>query len=212
MKNFFANVASILVLAATALPSAAAPAQKYPPVAPQYCAKPEYPKEALHYELEGTTTLRYTMSPEGRMVDVTVAKSSGWRLLDDATVTFVSSCALPPEQIAAFQGKTYPLQYVWSLDRHDSHPTLVTDSCQVSQTFAGLKLFDDKPSDERGLKVRFLVDAAGQPYGIKAEGGSLDAATADELATYVQSCRFVFDPKIVPKPSTDAMFGRVLMR
>ncbi|MCS0583858.1 energy transducer TonB [Massilia pinisoli] len=212
MKNYPASVASVLILAATSLPSAAAPAQKYPPVAPQYCAKPEYPKEALRYELEGKTTLRYTISPEGRMVDVTVTKSSGWRLLDDATVAFASSCAFPPEQIAAFQGKTYPLQYVWSLDRHEAHPALVTDSCQASQTFAGLKLFDDQSSDERGLKIRFLVDAAGQPYGVKSEGGSLDTATADQLAAYVQSCRFVFDPKVVPKPSTDAMFGRVLMR
>jgi TonB family protein len=212
MKNFPTTVATILIFIGAALPSAGALAQKYPPVGPQYCANPEYPKEALRYELEGKTTLRYTMSPEGRMVDVTVTKSSGWRLLDEATVTFVSSCALPPEQIAAFQGKTYPLQYVWTLDRHDSHPTLVPDSCQVSQTFAGLKLFDDKPSDEGGLKVRFLVDGAGQPYGVKSEGGSLDTGTADELAAYVQSCRFAFDPKIVPKPSTDTMFGRVLMR
>jgi TonB family protein len=174
--------------------------------------KPQYPKEALRYELEGKTTVRYTMSPEGRMVDVTVARSSGWRLLDDATVTFVSSCAFPPEKIAAFQGKTYPLQYVWHLDRHDPHPALVADSCQASQTFAGLKLFDDQPSDARGLKVRFLVDVAGQPYGIKSEGGSLDTATADQLVAYVQSCRFVFDPKVVSKPRTDAMFGRVLMR
>lgn len=211
MKNFPANVVSILLLAGTALPSAAAPAQKYPPVAPQYCANPQYPKEALRYELEGKTTVRYTMSSEGRMVDVTVAKSSGWRLLDDATVAFVSSCAFPPEQIAEFQGKTYPLQYVWSLDRHDPHPALVTDSCQASQTFAGLKLFDDKPSDERGLKVRFLVDATGQPYGVKSEGGSLETTTADQLTAYVQSCRFAFDPKVVPKPHTDAMFGRVLM-
>ena len=212
MKNFSAKVASILILAGAGLPSAEALAQKYPPVSPQYCAKPEYPKEALRYELEGKTTVRYTMSPEGRMVDVTVAKSSGWRLLDDATVTFVSSCAFPPEQIAAFRGKTYPLQYVWRLDRHDPHPALVTDSCQASQTFAGLKLFDDQPSDEHGLKVRFLVDGGGQPYGIKFEGGSLDTATADQMAVYVQSCRFVFDPKVLPKPHTDAMFGRVLMR
>ena len=212
MKNFLANVVSILVLAGTALPAAAAPAQKYPPVGPQYCAKPVYPKEALRYELEGKTTMRYTMSPEGKMVEVTVVKSSGWRLLDDATVAFASGCAFPPEDIAAFQGKTYPLQYVWSLDRHDSHPTLVTDSCQASPAFAGLKLFDDQPSDERGLKVRFLVDAAGQPYGVKTEGGSLDTATADQLAAYVQSCRFVFDPNVAPKSRTDAMFGRVLMR
>jgi TonB family protein len=212
MKNFLANVASIVILAGAALPSAGAPTQKYPPIALQYCAQPEYPKEALRYELEGKTTVRYTMSPEGRMVDVTVAKSSGWRLLDDATVAFVSSCAFPPEQIAAFQGKTYPLQYVWNLDQHDAHAALVADSCQASQSFAGLKLFDDRPSDEHGLKVRFLVDVAGQPYGVKSEGGALDIATADQLAAYVQSCRFVFDPKVESKPRTDTMFGRVLMR
>jgi TonB family protein len=212
MMNFPANVGAILVLAGAALPSAGAPAQKYPPIAPQYCAKPEYPKEALRYELEGKTTVRYTMSPEGRMVDVTVEKSSGWRLLDDATVAFVASCAFPPEQIAEFQGKTYPLQYVWSLDRLDPRPTLVADSCQASQTFAGLKILDDRPSDEHGLKVRFLVDVAGQPYGVKSEGGSPDSATAGQLAAYVQSCRFVSDPKVVSKPRTDTMFGRVLMR
>jgi TonB family protein len=212
MKNIPSSVASILILAGAVLPSAGACAQTYPPIAPQYCAKPAYPKEALRYELEGKTTLRYTMSPEGRMVDVTVVKSSGWRLLDDATVTFASTCAFPPEKTAAFQGKTYPLQYVWSLDRQEPHPALVADSCQASPAFAGLKLFDDQPSDERGQKVRFLVDAAGQPYGIKPEGGSLDAATAGQLVAYVQSCRFAFDPKVVPKPRTDAMFGRVLMR
>ena len=61
------------------------------------------------------------------------------------------------------------------------------------------------------MKVRFLVDATGQPYGVKSEGGSLETTTADQLTAYVQSCRFAFDPKVVPKPHTDAMFGRVLM-
>jgi TonB family protein len=200
------------VLASAALASCAAQAQKAPAVSLQYCAKPVYPKEALRYELEGTTTVRYTMSPEGRMADVTVAKSSGWRLLDDATVQFVSHCAFPPEQVAAFQGKTYPLQYVWSLDRQSVHPTLVPDSCQASQTFAGFVPFDGQPSDERGLKVRFLVNAAGEPFGVKSEGGSLDTATAGALTAYVQSCRFVADPKAAPTQRTDTVYGRVLMR
>jgi len=32
------------------------------------------------------------------------------------------------------------------------------------------------------------------------------------LATYVQSCHFAFDPKVVPKSRTDAMYGRVLLQ
>lgn len=194
----------------------AAPAAQAAPAAPlvpagKSCADPAYPREAVRYELEGITTLRFRLAPDGRVTDVQVAKSSGWALLDDASIRTIRSCGYTPGQAAKAGGAALPVQYVWSLDgEHAIRPHLMPGSCPATGRFGGFQPYDNKPSGPDGVKVRLLVDPAGQPRGVKPEGASLAPAVADALVKYVESCRFGFDPALKGQ-RTDTAYGRVIL-
>jgi TonB family protein len=178
--------------------------------APQ-CGAPEYPIEARRYELEGITTLRYRLAPSGRAKDVEVAKSSGWKLLDDATIRSIQACTATPEQAARAKGAVLSLKYVWRLDgEHVIRPHLVPGSCPANAYFKGFLPYEDAPSDDAGIKVRLLVDPLGKPFGVKPEGGRLPPQLADALPKYVESCRFGFNPAMKGE-RTDTAYGRVIL-
>jgi protein TonB len=208
------TLAAALAAAQTASAAAqAAPAPMPPPVPPAgYCAGPQYPREAIRYELQGVSTLRFRLAPNGRVLDARVAKSSGWALLDEAAIRTIQACSFTPEQAAKARGAALPVQYVWRLDGEDSiRPHLMPGSCPATGRFAAFQPYDNKPSGPDGVKVRLLVDPAGQPRGIRTEGARLPPAMADALVKYVESCRFGFDP-VLKGQRTDTVYGRVLLR
>jgi TonB family protein len=210
--------AGALILAAAGafaagLPGAGA-AQPAPAAAPtpaRPCAGPAYPREALRYELEGITTLRFRLAPSGRVTGTEVARSSGWKLLDDAAIRTIEACVFAPAQAARANGAALPVKYVWSLDGDRIRPHLVPGTCAPSSRFSAFRDFDNAPSGADGIKVRLLVDGAGQARGVKPEAENLAPDTAEALARYVESCRFGFDPS-VPGERTDTAYGRVLFR
>lgn len=57
---------------------------------------PQYPAAARRLQLEGTSTIRVLVSPEGRPKRVTVEKSSGVQLLDDAALEAVQQWSFVP--------------------------------------------------------------------------------------------------------------------
>jgi len=190
----------------------AAPPASVSALSPASCVRPAYPREAIRYELEGITTLRFRLAPDGRVADVQVAKSSGWAMLDEAVVQSLQACRFTPAQAAKAGGAALPVQYVWSLDgEHALRPHLVPGSCPASGRFAGFQPYDNRPSGPDGVKVRLLVDPSGQARGVKPEGATLAPAVADALAAYVASCRFGFDPALKGE-RTDTAYGRVLLR
>lgn len=80
------------------------------------CAKPVYPKADLREEHQGTVTLRFLVSAEGKVVESQVAKSSGYAGLDEAARTAIATCHFMP---ALKDGEPVeewtPVQYVWTL-------------------------------------------------------------------------------------------------
>jgi TonB family protein len=200
---------------AVALPAAnAAPAApgSTPVPSPASCVRPDYPREAVRYELEGITTLRYRLAPDGRVAGVQVLQSSGWGMLDEAVIRSLQACRFTPAQAAKAGGAALPVKYVWSLDgEHAIHPHLVPGSCRAGGRFAGFKPYDDRPSGADGIKLRLLVDPSGKPRGVRTEGAALAPALADALVEYVESCRFGFDPALKGE-RTDTVYGRVLLR
>jgi TonB family protein len=198
-------------LAALQAASAAAQTAPAPVPPPKSCAGPQYPREAIRYELEGITTLRFQLAPDGRVSEVQVAKSSGWALLDDAAIRTVQACSFTPEQAAKAKGVALPVQYVWSLDgEHSIRPHLVPGTCPATGRFAAFQAYDKTASGPDGVKVRLLVDPLGQPRGVKTEGIVLPPATFDALIKYVESCRFGFDPELKGQ-RTDTVYGRVVL-
>jgi TonB family protein len=205
--------APLLMAVLAALQPAPAAAQSAPSSssARTPCAGPEYPLEARRYELEGITTLRYRLAPNGQVQDAQVARSSGWKLLDDASVRTIQACSFTPEQAARANGAALPFKYVWSLEGNRIRPQLVPGSCSATGRFAAFQPYESAPSGPDGVKVRLLVDAAGLPRGVKIEGAGLAPELASALVNYVESCRFGFDPSIKGE-RTDTAYGRVLFR
>ena len=50
----------------------------------------QYPEEAKEKQIQGRVTLQFTIAKDGNVKDVTVAKSSGSKILDDESVRVVS--------------------------------------------------------------------------------------------------------------------------
>ena len=81
------------------------------------CPKPEYPKSSLRNEETGMTTIRFIVAPTGRLVDTSVARSSGFRDLDRAALTSLSRCLFRPASIDNKPVRQPTIiQYVWSLE------------------------------------------------------------------------------------------------
>jgi TonB family protein len=174
------------------------------------CAPQQWPREALRYELEGKVRIGYRVTPEGQVNEARVTKSSGWALLDHASVVAATTCRFAPDKAAAMQDREMPVEFVWTLGGGDSiHPSLVPGSCVASGPIDGFQPFDTRPTDATGVKVRFLVDGNGKPHGIKLEGKP-DAALADQVVRHLDTCRFAFDPASAGM-RTDTMTGRVLL-
>ncbi|MEQ1065776.1 energy transducer TonB [Acinetobacter sp. XH1741] len=83
-------------------PAAAAPAPK--PAGATHgvsegsagCEKPEYPREALMNEEQGTVRIRVLVDTSGKVIDAKVKKSSGSKTLDKAATKAYSLCTFKP--------------------------------------------------------------------------------------------------------------------
>lgn len=80
--------------------------------------RPEYPIESIRAEEQGTTTVRFRIGADGKAQDVQVAKSSGHRRLDAASIEALKRCSFrvdnttPPDQAT--------VEFTWRLQDVDS--------------------------------------------------------------------------------------------
>jgi protein TonB len=81
------------------------------------CPRPEYPRSSVRNEETGVVTLRFIIAPNGRVVSSAVARSSGFRDLDNAAFAAIKQCRFRPASIdnVPVQSPAY-VQYVWTLD------------------------------------------------------------------------------------------------
>ena len=173
------------------------------------CAKPEWPQEARRYELEGTTTLSFVVGLDGRPVSAKVEKSSGWGILDKASLIGLSRCVFPKPEA---EGPAKPTQFVWRLNGKSMlHPSMVEGSCPASEQFQTFKSLDKSPSDASGILLRMLLKSDGTPWNVKAEASGLPPELMDAAVAYVQSCRFAVDPAGKGR-RTDTTYGRLLLK
>lgn len=178
---------------------------------PMQCGTFEYPYEAAMYGLEGATTVEYSVAADGKMTDFSVKRSSGWRVLDEATVDNLAGCRMTLAPATAAPDKRQVIQYVWSLDVAPSRQGLVPGSCAVSDRFAGFRALDTRPSGADGILVRAMIRANGTPQFVAAERGDTPADLAVLAKDYLRSCRFLLPPG-ERLPNDDAIFGRVLLK
>ncbi len=81
--------------------------------------KPEYPRASLRNEESGITRLSVTVGADGSVTDVQIAKSSGFRGLDNAVKSQLmsGSCRNKPGTVDGKpQATTAVVDYVWKID------------------------------------------------------------------------------------------------
>lgn len=79
--------------------------------------QPEYPRVSLRNEESGVSTIEYKTEDTGRLFELRVLKSGGFKNLDNAVLSALQNCRFKPATIngKAVQGHSI-MQYVWSLD------------------------------------------------------------------------------------------------
>jgi periplasmic protein TonB len=79
---------------------------------------PEYPPSAVRKEETGITSLESCLTAEGRLVDIQLAKSSGSRVLDEATVAWAKTAKYLPAEFngEAFAICGYKFDYEWRVE------------------------------------------------------------------------------------------------
>ncbi len=179
---------------------------------PASCTAPEWPREALRYEIEGTTTLQFQIGVDGAVRNAQVKQGSGWRILDQAALAGLARCRFKPGLEAAREGTEFPIQYAWTLEGPAPlRPMLLPGSCAPSRHFLRYENFDQRTDIRAAVKLRFLVDAGGKPQRIVAEAAQFDAVVVGDAVNWLQTCRFGIASKAVGA-HTDTSFGRVVLR
>jgi protein TonB len=157
------------------------------------CPKPVWPREALRYELEGTTTAEVLIGDDGKPYGQRVYKSSGWDILDDATLTMMAACRFSPVTRNGHPAGAHwsKVAFKWTLeqegDRAVPRPVLIRESCPDAERL----VLVDNPADGRGVLLRFLVSPSGQPFGVKAVQDGSSAALQEQAVRKLESCKFL---------------------
>jgi protein TonB len=80
------------------------------------CDKPDYPRNSLRNEEQGTTRLAFLIGLDGRVADSKVEKSSGFRALDAAAKNALSLCKFKPGSVDGKPQQSWTaVDYVWKL-------------------------------------------------------------------------------------------------
>ncbi|MES2901636.1 MAG: energy transducer TonB [Pseudomonadota bacterium] len=78
--------------------------------------KAEYPKAALMNEEQGTVSMMFLVSAEGRVLESKLDKTSGYKSLDKAAISAVSACKFKPGSKDGKPDTTWTrVEYNWSL-------------------------------------------------------------------------------------------------
>ena len=174
------------------------------------CTTPQWPQEARRYEVEGISLLHFRIGADGQVQDAKVAASSSWKLLDDAALRSLVKCRFKAGLDEAERETVFPIQFVWTLSGPSSaRPQLIPGSCTQSGQFSGFQALNRTASGKDGVLLRFLVNAAGVPYGVKPELAGVDAGAGQAAAEFIESCKFALDPALGGE-QTDTVFGRVV--
>lgn len=179
---------------------------------PPSCTVPEWPREALRYEIEGTTTLQFRIGPDGAVRKAQVMQGSGWSILDQAALAGLARCRFKPGLDAAREGTEFPIQYAWTLEGPAPlRPELLPGSCAPSRHFLRYDNFDRRADGRTAIKLRFLVDAEGKAQRVVAEARQFDAVVVRDAVQWLQTCRFGIAAKAAGT-RTDTSYGWAVFR
>jgi periplasmic protein TonB len=150
--------------------------------------KPAYPKESTRAGETGTTHLRLRVSAEGKLLDATVSRSSGFERLDNATLSALANCRYTPGTVEGVPAETATtIAYNWRLD---SPPAAAANPCAPEYPAASVQ------AGEQGkTTLRFKVSKVGQAEDIEVEESSGSAQLDGASIAALRRCRFRLTPE-----------------
>lgn len=81
------------------------------------CETPEYPDESIDMEEEGVSTIRFEIDVDGNVTNAKVTKTSGFNMLDQATIESFSDCKFSPQTVDGTPTKSQSnITYEWKLE------------------------------------------------------------------------------------------------
>lgn len=185
------------------------------------CPLPAWPRDALLYDLQGSSTVSFAIGADGAVERARLLRSSGWSVLDDAALRGIGACRFKAGLDAAERAGPYPMQFAWKLDGAAGvAPRLLVGSCRPSAHFArfvpdalasgmaSATASNAAPGSASGVLVRFLVGEGGVPGRVVAEAEGQPPALVAEALDFVRSCRF--DDDDTPGERSASMTGRVV--
>lgn len=151
------------------------------------CGKPGYPVKALNWGMQGKALVKLTMNPDGSLSDISINRSSGWRMLDAELLGHLQKCTLKNPPATPL---TVSMAYKWLLEsdkllRSYTGAKLVANSCPQSNLIHLAS--DDEPGI--GIVVGLIVASDTQ---IKVASVEWDhSAELDQEALRVaKQCQF----------------------
>jgi TonB family protein len=176
-----------------------------------HCGPPFYPIEAARYELEGTTWLAVDLDDAGRPSQVRLHRGSGWKVLDDMALRILKNCRFDPAGDSQVRRRDIKMAYKWALAPSAEKAvaaSLVAGSCQASDRFSAFRALSGDVTGSEGVLVRFLVDPAGKPFGIKFESDT-PPASQQAGAAWLASCSFT-PAQGKAGPARGQLYGRLI--
>jgi protein TonB len=80
------------------------------------CSKPDYPRNSLRNEEQGTVRIQFLIGLDGHVADSKIEKSSGFRTLDAAAKKALSLCKFKPGTVDGKPQQSWTsVNYVWKL-------------------------------------------------------------------------------------------------
>lgn len=178
----------------------------------QACADPDYPRDALRYDLGGTVRLGFELSPAGVVDKIALLKGSGWTSLDEAAITAAAKCQFSSELAAS--KKRFAMTYAFKVLQNPgiSRPVMRADTCRDSEIFSGfLPSRDENVSNADGVLVRFEVDEVGRGHSVGFEERAWDPRILAAARDYIEACRYTPSKRAGIK-AKGAMSGRLTLK
>lgn len=111
------KISAIVSCALLVVSSTSLAAEVSPVIDSKSCDPPKYPKAALMNEETGTVSMGFLVSPDGKVVESKVEKSSGSKSLDKAALTALSLCKFKPGTKDGKPDQVWAkVDFVWKLE------------------------------------------------------------------------------------------------
>lgn len=154
--------------------------------------KTAYPRDALRNEMTGSSAFRAEVNSEGVLDNVELVRSSGWRILDEATLLGLKGCKVVDAKMT--EKMRISGHFDWTLESATpGNPAeLMPETCRKSDLIRLAKNSDPG----LGIVVGVFLQADGKINKIQLQWG-MDAKLDRESIEFVRSCIFkpAFDEK-----------------